>query len=388
MSGSTCESMKIAIMMRPMDLDAAFRSIVEGFVENMIKVGDQNTYLLLYQTPKWFGRFADYHNVKEVLIKAPHKLFWDQIAVPYRAWREGADLIFNPKFSVPLISPCPVVMGLHEPAWWAWPEHYEWLDRNYMKLMLPIYIRKSKHLFPISQFVVDESRKYIKVPLDHTTVAYPAPKPNFRPASEQTLLENFRQRYKLPEKFILSVTRVDHPGVDGSRSFFPGKNVETAVRAFNLCRDIIPHKFVIAGRRVREYLVHMGLKEEELVDVHFTDFIPQEELHLLYNLADLFVLPSYYESYAMTLVEAMSCGCAVVASQTGACPEITNGAALLANPNDPQDFAQAIKRVLMNNDLRQELSVKSLERAGYFSWQRTVSEVLARMREVVRRYRR
>jgi glycosyltransferase involved in cell wall biosynthesis len=181
----------------------------------------------------------------------------------------------------------------------------------------------------------------------------------------------------------LSVTRVDHPGIEETRSFFPGKNVETTVRAFSLCRDRFPHKLVIAGRRVKDYLVFMGLSDRELEDVVFLDFVPHEEMPALYNLADLFVIPSYYESYAQAMVEAMRCGCPVIASKTGACPEISGGAALLANPDDPQDFADKISLVLTEEKIRRELSVKSLNRSTSFDWEMTARIVLDKLTEVI-----
>jgi glycosyltransferase involved in cell wall biosynthesis len=375
--------MQIAIMMRAMDQDSGHRAIIEGLVDNMLQMDQLNTYLLLYRTDKWLGRFSSYPNVKEVLLKAPHKLVWDQVAVPYTAWREGADVIYNPKFSVPLVTHCPVVMGLHEPVWWAWPEHYEWLDVRYMRLMFPLYCRKTSHFFAISDFVIGENRKYLGLPFDNATVTYPAPKEYFKPIEDLAALERFRLEYDLPRRFIVSVTRVDHPGLDGSTSFFPGKNVETTVRAFMMCRDHIPHKLVIAGRRVREYLLHLGFTDSDLEDIHFTDFVPHEQVPMLYNLAELFILPSFYESYAMTFVEAMSCGCPAIAAQTGACPEISGGAALLADPYDPADFADKMMRVLKNNDVRQQLKSKSLKRAADFKWKRTAGILLEELTRVV-----
>lgn len=377
--------MKIAIMMRAMDQDSGHQAIIMGLVEHMLKMDTQNQYLLLYRTRKFFGRFKAYANATEKLITAPHKLLWDQVAVPYHAWKEAADVIYNPKFSVPLITHCPVVMGLHEPAWWAWPDHYEWFDRNYMKFMLPIYIRKSKHLFPISRFVVDECKKYINLPFDNVTITYPAPKPYFVRIDDAKLLEKISQQYKLPQHFILSVTRVDHPGLDNSDSFFPGKNPETTARAFLACKQKsgIPHQLVIAGRRVRDYFLHVGLSEEDLKDMRFLDFVPHEELPAMLSLAELFVLPSYYESYAMALVEAMSCGCPIVAADSGACPEITNGAALLADPYNVSDFAEKMCSVLTNQGLQTELRKKSLERARFFRWENTVTAVISQIEKTV-----
>jgi glycosyltransferase involved in cell wall biosynthesis len=337
----------------------------------MLEIDKDNSYLLLYRTTKFLDCFSEYEHVEEILLKAPSKLVWDQVAVPYIAWKKGADIIYNPKFSIPLVSHCPVAMGLQEPAWWAWPDHYEWLDVRYIKVMLPLYCRKATHFFPWSQFTIDENRKYLGFSFENSTITYAAPNEYFRPIDDHADLEEIREKYQLPEKFILGVTRVDHPGLEQSTSFYSGKNVEITVKAFTLIRERIPHKLVVAGRRVREYLLHTGWTQADLEGIHFTDFVPHQELPGLYSSAELFVIPSFYESFGFTLVEAMACGCPVVASQTGACPEISGGAALLADPHDPADFADKIMSVINNEELRQEMKVKSLERASFFSWERT-----------------
>jgi glycosyltransferase involved in cell wall biosynthesis len=329
--------------------------------------------------------FSSDENAESVLVKEKSKLLRDQKAVPYVCWKNNTDIIFNPKFSVPLISHCPVVMGLHEPAWWVWPQHYEWWGIKYIKTMLPLYCRKSAHFFSWSRFTIDENKKYISLPFDNTTMLYPAPNEYIHQTTDHNILADFRNKYQLPDKFILGVTHVEHVGHSKSTSFYPGKNVETTLRAFALIREQIPHRLVIAGRHVREHLLQQGWTSADLAGVHCTGFVPHEELPKLYSLAQLFVIPSFYESFAYTLVEAMTCGCPLVASQTGACPEISNGAALLANPHDPADFAQKILSVITNEELRQQLRAKSLQRASFCNWERAARLTLEAMTQVVAR---
>jgi hypothetical protein len=104
--------MKIAVMMRAMDQNSGLKSYVEGLMEALLRIDERNSYLLLYRDPKTLGRFGGRGNVHELLVKAPHKLLWDQVAVPYVAWREHADIIFNPKFSVPLVDGAPVLRAV------------------------------------------------------------------------------------------------------------------------------------------------------------------------------------------------------------------------------------------------------------------------------------
>src|SRR5437016_460164 len=256
-------SMKIAIMMRAIDQDSGFHAYVDGLVDALLRIDGENLYLLLHRTPKWLGRFGAFPNAREILLRAPHKFLWDQVAVPYRAWQERADVIFNPKFSVPLVSPCPVVMGLQEPAPWAWPQHYPRLDVLYQKVMLPLYCRRAAHFFPMAQWILEENRKWLGLRFRSATVTHPAPHSHLRPVEDHAALEEFREQHGLPKLFLLVVTRVDHPGLDGAQSFYPGKNPHTALRAFLLLRDRIPHHLVFAGRRVREYLVHAGFGEAD-----------------------------------------------------------------------------------------------------------------------------
>jgi glycosyltransferase involved in cell wall biosynthesis len=377
--------MRIAIMMRAMDQDSGLRSYVEGLVEEMLRLDSSNRYILLYRTKKLLGRFAGIANVTERLLRAPHKFLWDQLAVPWAAWRERADVIFNPKFSVPLVSSCAVAMGIQPPDWYSWPEHYERFDVFYMQLMLPFYIRKCAYLFPMSQFNLDETKRYVEHPFTNATVTYTAPAKQIRRIEDASALAAFRRKYGLPDRLILGLARVGHVGLEGSESFYEGKNVDTTVKAFLQCRDQIPHDLVLTGFRVREYLEYKGFRGSDLDRIHTVGFLPYQEIPYVYSVADVVVIPSFYEGTSITLMEAMACGCPVIASQTGACPEVAGGAALLGNPHDPADFASKIVQVLKDPSLRESMQEKSLERAKFFTWERCARLTLEGLEKAVRR---
>ena len=208
-----------------------------------------------------------------------------------------------------------------------------------------------------------------------------------KPMDETSGLRKFREEYQLPERFILGVTRVDHPGLDHYqeiKDFFPGKNPETILRAFILCRDDIPHHLVFAGRRVRDYMLHLGFREEDFARVHFITFVPYEELPKLYNTADMSIVPPYYDGCSTTMMEAMACGCPVITSKTGACPEIGAGASLYADPHDPGEFAEKIRLIGNDVNLRNELKIKCLERAAFFDWRRTAKATIDGLARAVR----
>jgi len=380
--------MKIAVMMRPMDQDSGFHAYVEGLVGAMVTLDERHQWLLMYRSTKWLGRFSRHPNVREVLVRAPHKLLWDQVAVPWLAWKEGADILFNPKFSVPLLSSCPCVMGLQEPACWAWPQHYERLDVLYERLMFPLFARKAAHVFPMAHWVLEENRRLVGLPFAEATVTYPAPQAHLKPVTDRAALEEFRVRYGLPERFLLSVTRVDHPGLDRSTSFFPGKNPQATLRAFLRVRDRIPHSLVVAGRRVREFFLHEGFTERDLDRVSFIHFVPFAELPKLYSLAEMMVAPAYYEGFGFSVLGAMACGCPLVVSTTGACPEVVGDTALMADPEDTGGIADAILRLAGDAALRARLREAALVRAAGYTWEETARLTLDGMEQAAAARRR
>jgi glycosyltransferase involved in cell wall biosynthesis len=373
--------MKIAVMMRAMDHPGGLCVFTEGLVRTLLQLDKHNSYLLLYKESESFGGFSGFRNAKELLIHSRHKLIWDQVLVPFTAWREGAHIILNPKFSVPLLSHCPVAMGVQEPAWWAIPEHHTRLDVLYMRLMLPLYCKKAARLFPWSYFNLNETRKYLGLPLENVTVIPFAPDKCFTRLYDAGTLSEFRRSKGLPEKYILTVTRVLNMG-NKSGAFTGTKNLETTIRAFCRIREHVPHKLVIIGRRAKEYLEHVGW--EDFDGVQFVVF-PHEDMPKVYQSSELCVLPAFYEGCPTTLIEAMASGCAIVASKTSAFPEVSAGAALLADPHDSSDFAEKMLQALKDETLRNGLRQKSLKRAECFNWERTARLTLQGLEDVVNR---
>ena len=101
-----------------------------------------------------------------------------------------------------------------------------------------------------------------------------------------------------------------------------------------------------------------------------------DDLIKLYNAADLFVFPSLHEAFGMPILEAMACGTPVITSHVYAMPEVSGDAAILVDPHNPDEIANAIYKVLTNDGLRSEMIKKGLERVKRFTWERCARETL------------
>jgi glycosyltransferase involved in cell wall biosynthesis len=107
-----------------------------------------------------------------------------------------------------------------------------------------------------------------------------------------------------------------------------------------------------------------------------------DDLRLLYSHATVFVFPSLYEGFGMPVLEAMACGVPVITSNTTALPEVAGDAALLVNPLEVDELADAIVTVIEEPDVAESLRAKGFERVKQFTWERAAQETLAVYREV------
>jgi glycosyltransferase involved in cell wall biosynthesis len=168
----------------------------------------------------------------------------------------------------------------------------------------------------------------------------------------------------LPERLILFLGTLE-----------PRKNVLTLLEAFSLLcrRPGFAHTLVIAGgkgwyyQEIETAVERLGLRER----VIFAGFVPQEELPLWYNAADLFVYPSLYEGFGLPPLEAMACGTPVITSNTSALPEVVADAGLMVDPLDAAALAEAMAALLDDPEARRALRAAGLRQAASFSWRET-----------------
>jgi glycosyltransferase involved in cell wall biosynthesis len=280
-----------------------------NLLPRLFRMDRESHYLILLRSDKCADMFRSHPNVTTRVIPSRSKLWWDQVIVPREARRAGADIIFNPKFSLPLLTRIPGLFVLHGSDWYVNPGNYTWWDNIYIRIMMPIYLRKAARLLSISQIAVTDLVKYAGLDTRKVTVSYGSAGLHFRPIEDRKVLREFAIKYRLPDRFMLTVGRVSHTGNDRLDEY-PGGNNERLVSGFRLYREHggkLP--LVVIGRDIEKYLRSHGFDDSALKDVHFTGFVPNVEIFNAYNLAEFFVLATLYESFPLPLIEAMACGC-------------------------------------------------------------------------------
>jgi glycosyltransferase involved in cell wall biosynthesis len=362
-------------MGRVLDQNDGLGVYAQFLLRNLLALDPHSHYVIFLRTPKCRALFEEFANARVVVAPARSLLYWDQVVVARAARRFDVDLIFNTKFSVPLFSRRPCVFVHQGWDWYVNPGNYEWWDNLYIRLALPLYHRKAAGTLAISQATIDGLRRYAGLKLDDCAVSFAGVGPNFTGQRDAAALARFRRHHNLPERFILTVARAYHGGHNKQRPY-PGCNNARLLRGYRRYRELCGQgtpalPLVVVGHRIDEFLRARGFTDAELRDVHFTGFLPNSEMHLVYQAAECFVLATMCESFGIPILEALASGCPAIVPNTCASPEIAGGAARLIDPTSEADIAHALLDVTGSEARRAQMRERGLKRAQELTWRET-----------------
>src|ERR1700738_900987 len=367
--------MNIGIMLRSLSDVGGPGEYSRSLVSALLRIDRVNEYYLFLPNAALAGRYREFPNAHPVVLTTRSKLLFDQIAVPRAVRRYGSDVVINLKHSVPLFTGAPAIFVMHGADWLAFPENYYLFDRLYHKVSLPLFWRKAARIISVSHDATRIAVGRLNLPPSKVATVYHGFRTDFKRVEDPERLARARARYKLPERFILYVGRI-----------YPMKNVRGLVEAFAKLRDRIPHSLVICG--IKHYKTEPDFAAIEQHSLHDrvipTGFVEEEDLPALYSMADAFVLPSLYEGFGIPLLESMACGCPIVTSTQGSCPEVVDGAGVLVNPRDSADIAEGIYKDVTDRALVPRLVRKGYQRVAQFSWEKCARETLDVIASVAR----
>lgn len=296
------------------------------------------------------------------------RILWEQLLQPLALRQAGVDLLHAMAFAGPLATPCPFVVTIYDLSFLHYPEAFRPWNRWYLKIFTALSARRARRVVAISESTKRDVVKMLGVPSNRVDVAYCGVNESFHPLPAAEVA-NFRRERALPDRFLLYLGTLE-----------PRKNVPFLIRAYGRWRSAeagIP-RLVIAGAKGWHYdqifaeVDSLGLTG----DVIFPGYIAHEELPWWYNAADLFVYPSRFEGFGLPVLEAMACGTPIITTHIASLPEVAGDAALLVSPDDETELAAAMRRVLSDETLRQEMVIKGMAHAARFSWEATARQTV------------
>ena len=138
----------------------------------MLDLRSAHRFVLLYRDPALLGTYGDEPNVEEAALAARSVIEWDQLAVPRAVERERIDVLFHPKYSIPLRAGCPAVWVCHGLDWYVMPWASRWVDRLSHRFLVPRYASRAAAIVAVSEITREHVMQYLPVPPERVVTVY------------------------------------------------------------------------------------------------------------------------------------------------------------------------------------------------------------------------
>ncbi len=310
-------------------------------------------------------------------VRPSVRIAWEQLVLPRWARHDRVTLLHGPVNALPIAWSGASVVTILDLTFVLLPRAFNRANRLYLRWMAAFAAARANRVIAISEATRQDIIRHLRVPAERVQRIYCGVESRFRPI-ENGELRDFRELHGLKDGFILYLATIE-----------PRKNLIRLIDAYGELRrrGSTSRSLVLAGgpgwgvETIVSHVHEAGLTES----VRFVGFVPEREIPLWYNAADLFVYPSEYEGFGLPALEALACGTPVVASNRSSLPEVVGKAGVLVDPTDTRAMADAMQRVLEDERLQSRLSAAGPEQARPFTWRRMAEETLAVYRAVSER---
>ena len=359
------------------DIDAsratvAQRTGTEGYslqvIRGLISLGQEHHFRLYFRDTPPDDLFPAHDNVEVRVIN--RQRFWTHSGLGPVVRYDRPDVLFVPAHVIPWpnVGEVPSVVTIHDLGYLHYPDKHPLGERLYLGWSTRHSSRVARRVIADSNATAHDLIVLNGVPEEKIKVVYPGVDDLLNPVSDPRKITELRERTGIPGPYVLHVGSIQ-----------PRKNLTRLVEAFAQIQDVGERlTLVLAGRlgwgyeRLMERIEQMGLSGRVILP----GYVPDEDLATLYTGAQIYTFPSLYEGFGFPALEAMACGTPVVCANTSSLPELVGDAALTVAPTDTQGLADALRRLLTDKGLSQELITRGFERVKRFTWEASAQATL------------
>jgi len=353
---------------------------VYELTKQLIAIDTKNEYVLFMNNPEYEKFEEPNKRIKKVLVNAHHYSLKEQVSYLFAIYRARLDIMHFTHFNAPIFYKKRSVVTIHDLTLSFFPgkKMNSWFYRTAYNLVLKSAVNHSKKVIAVSENTKSDLIDIVHVNPGKVEVIYEGVGEKFTPRANKEELLTVVKKYGINKDFLL------YTGVWRGH-----KNLVNLIKAFAILREGpegLDLSLVITGEEdpyypeVKRTVNELGLEH----NVIYTGMVPEDELVALYQSAKIYVFPSLYEGFGLPPLEAMRCGTPVVASKTSCIPEICGeNNAIYFDPYDPEDIANSLRRVLLDEGLQEELRGYGLKHSLSFSWEKMAERTLGVYNEVL-----
>lgn len=364
--------MKFSIDARGINLykGSGIGTYTENLLRELLNIDTKNNYSIFWTGENYESYKKD--NSKIIFTSKKHGTFYENYYYPNYIEENNIDMHHIPQNGIGLneLYTSSVVVTIHDLIPYILPET---VGRGYLQRFLrdmPLIVSNSKIILTVSEYSKRDIMKFFPFVNEEKIFVTPlAANKSYKPLNKSNCVEYIKNKYSISSPFLLYIG-----------GFSTRKNVKELIIAFSKIYKSLKkdYKLVLCGSIKDEGVKLQDLCKELLIDdkIIFTGFIPDDELPLFYNAAELFVYPSLYEGFGLPPLEAMSCATPVITSNSTSIPEVTKDCAILIDPFNKDELASSILNLLNSESLLQEYSQKGYKNSLNFTWKNTAIATL------------
>lgn len=346
---------------------------VYELIRHLSRLDEKNDYVLFMNQPEFDQFTPPNKRFEKVLVNARHYSLAEQLRyLRILRWAK-LDLMHFTHFNAPIFYRRPSVVTIHDLTLSFFPgkKMNSWFYRMAYNMVLRSACRQASTLIAVSENTKADLAELLRVSPSKVEVIYEGVGEEFGPRGDREFQQWVGKKYGITKDYLL------YTGVWRGH-----KNLVNLIKAFALLREGsegFDLQLVITGEEDPYYPEIKRTVKELALEHHvvYTGMVPEKELIALYQCAKAYVFPSLYEGFGLPPLEAMRCGTPVLASKSSCIPEICGDSnALYFDPYDPEDMANVIRRVLLDESLYNDLRECGLRHSLKFSWEKMAEETL------------
>jgi len=351
-------------------------SYTGSLVDALGRIGGPDQFVLFSNEPLPGPSQPRFENP---VLPVKQRLLWTFGSLPGACRARRLDLFHGTSnFELPVFAGCPLVATVHDLIPLRCPEAVSRQYRLLFRVLIARALRAARLVMTDAEYTRREILERFPIAPNQVVTVPLAAGPTFTPDPDPEGRRRVCDRHGLKGRYLLFVS-----------VFEPRKNIPLLVDAFEIFRREYPHgsAFQLAlaggagwrGAEIADTVRRRGLEPA----VRLLGYVPDEDLPWLYRGAELAVVPSQYEGFGLSALEAMACGTPVLAANASSLPELVGDAGELFAPGDPALLALRIAEITAAPERRAAMREHGLARAAGFSWDRTARRVLEVYREAL-----
>jgi glycosyltransferase involved in cell wall biosynthesis len=343
------------------------------YIQNLAAHIDSRVELVLIVAPRDAQQIDQPPTVQKIINSSGKYSLGELRSIAADANRLKADVFHAPHYTAPFGLKMPCVTTIHDILHVRGTKYFSISQRLYARAIITHACRASAAVIVDSEFTKQELMDVFPIADERIHVIYLGVSSNYFKEYSEFAIKSFRKKHGLVKPTVLY-----------TGSLKPHKNVDLLISAFSNMKHRSEYQLVFLGEFIKEQPeLWSVIKRKGLTgDIAEIGRVPFNDLALAYHAASVVVLPSLYEGFGFSILEAMASGTPTIGASAGSIPEVMGDGGILFDPHSVEDLTDALEKVLEDTKLRKQLVQRGLKNVARFSWEKCAEKTFQVYKEV------